>query len=302
MTADMQTNIRASRRRVARSRGALSGILLVILGAWAALVPFIGPYFNLAFTPQPDSAWHWTSARGWLEVLPGAAVFLGGLLLLFSASRAATVFGGWLAALGGAWLVIGPSLADPLNLDPGTPDPASGTGARAVEALLFFYAIGAAILFFASLALGRVSVLSVRDVRAAERRAEAEETERQAALEAAAAEQEARRRDEARRAELDGAGRHSEGAPVEGEAADEGGRRGGLFHRHQDGADTAAQDNRVAGDPQYRNGQAPQDAPQGAPQGQPTQQFPNAQPAPQYPNAQPVAPNQEQYGPADRPR
>src|SRR3569832_160483 len=172
MTADLQTNIRASRRRVARSRGALSGILLVVLGAWAALVPFIGPYFDLAFTPQPNTAWHWTSARGWLEVLPGAAVFLGGLLLLLSASRAATLFGGWLAALGGAWLVVGPSLADPLNLNLGTPDPSSGTSTRALEALLFFYAIGAAILFFATLAHGRESVLCVWDVRAAERRAE----------------------------------------------------------------------------------------------------------------------------------
>jgi hypothetical protein len=293
MTADMQTNIRASRRRVARSRGALSGILLVILGAWAALVPFIGPYFNLAFTPRPNTAWHWTSARGWLEVLPGAAVLLGGLLLLVSASRAATVFGGWLAALGGAWLVIGPSLADPLNLDVGTPDPSSSTGARALEALLFFYAVGAAILFFASLALGRVSVLSVRDVRAAERRAEAEETERRAAVEAAAAEEEARRRDAARDAarasEQDGAGRHAEGAPNEHEAAtSNGGRRGGLFHRHHD---EAAAEPRTAS-------------------AAPTQQYPNAPAAPQQgegypaqqnPNDRPVAPNQEQYG-TNRPR
>src|SRR3954453_918024 len=260
VTADMQTSIRASRRRVARSRGALSGILLVILGAWAALVPFIGPYFNLAFTPQPDTAWHWTSARGWLEVLPGVAVFLGGLLLLVSASRAATVFGGWLAALGGAWLVIGPSLADPLNLDVGTPDPSSGTGTRALDALLFFYAVGAAILFFASLALGRVSVLAVRDVRAAERGSEAEEPERRPAIEGAPAEEEARRRDGARTAEPDGAGRHAEDTPGEREvAASNGGRRGGLFHRRRD---EAATDRGTRADER-------------------TQQYPNAPAAPQ---------------------
>src|SRR3954454_2084509 len=78
VTADMETSIRASRRRVARSRGALSGILLMVLGLWAAFVPFIGPYFNLAYSPRPNDAWHWTAARGWLEVLPGAAAFLGG--------------------------------------------------------------------------------------------------------------------------------------------------------------------------------------------------------------------------------
>ena len=46
---------------------------------------------------------------------------------------------------------------------------------RAAETLLFFYAVGAAIMFFAALALGRLSVLSLRDVRAAEQRIAAEQ-------------------------------------------------------------------------------------------------------------------------------
>jgi hypothetical protein len=150
----------------------MSGVLLVIAGAWAALVPFIGPYFNLAYTPAPNEAWYWTAARGWLEVLPGAAAFLGGLLLIVSASRVVTIFGGWLAAAGGAWLVVGPSLADPLNLNLGVPDPASSTGVQALAELLFFYAIGGAILLLAGLALGRLSVRSLRDVQAAQRRYE----------------------------------------------------------------------------------------------------------------------------------
>ncbi|HVI35675.1 MAG TPA: hypothetical protein VM684_05560, partial [Gaiellales bacterium] len=86
----------------------MSGLLLLILGAWAALAPMIGPYFNVAYTPAPNDAWHWTAARGWLEVLPGAAAFLGGLLLLVSSSRVMTMFGGWLAAAGGTWLIVGP--------------------------------------------------------------------------------------------------------------------------------------------------------------------------------------------------
>ena len=197
MTTDMNTNIRASRVRVARSRGALSGVLLILLGAWAALIPFIGPYFNFAFTPSPNDAWHWTSGRGLFEVLPGATAALGGLLLLLSANRVTASFGGWLGAAGGAWLIVAPSLADPLNVSLGGPDPQSSSGVRTLEALLFFYAIGAAILFVAALALGRLSVHSVRDVKAAERRAAAEEA---AAAEAAAAErgtQDRRTRDHA---------------------------------------------------------------------------------------------------------
>jgi hypothetical protein len=162
-----------SRFRVARTRGALSGVVLVVLGAWAALVPFIGPYFDFAYTPSADQAWMWTAERGYMEVAPGAAAFVGGLILLFSTSRVMAMFGAWLGVAGGAWLILGPPLAGYLNVDLGQPDPASNLRVQTLESLFFFYAIGAAILFVASFALGRISTHSVRDVRAAERRAAA---------------------------------------------------------------------------------------------------------------------------------
>jgi hypothetical protein len=50
--------------RVPRSRGALSGVVLVLLGAWGALIPFIGPYFQFAYTPGTPR--HQTRRRrGW---------------------------------------------------------------------------------------------------------------------------------------------------------------------------------------------------------------------------------------------
>jgi hypothetical protein len=160
-----------ARFRVARSRGMLSGLLLVLLGAWAGLVPFIGPYFDFAFTPSPEDAWAWTAERGYMEVAPAAAAILGGLILLFTASRVMAIAGAWLGIAGGTWLIIGPPLSGYLNIDIGQPDPASDLRVRTLEMLFFFSAIGAAILFVASLALGRMSTHSVRDVRAAERRA-----------------------------------------------------------------------------------------------------------------------------------
>lgn len=170
MTADMDASIRASRFRVPRTRGAMSGVLLILLGAWAALAPMIGPYFDLAYTPAANDTWHWTAGRGWLEVLPGAAVFLGGLLLLLSASRVVASFGGWVAAAGGAWLIVGLPLADTMNITIGTPDPTSSTSVQAVESLTFFYGVGAVIVFLAAVALGRLSVRTLRDMRAAEQR------------------------------------------------------------------------------------------------------------------------------------
>ena len=73
---------------IPRSRGALSGGLLILLGGWGALVPFVGPYFGYAYTP--DNAWHFTLARVWLEILPGGAAVLGGVLIMVSARRLLT--------------------------------------------------------------------------------------------------------------------------------------------------------------------------------------------------------------------
>ena len=51
---DLDTGVhpRAGRLQIPRSRGAASGFLLLLLGVWGALIPFIGPYFNFAYTPS----------------------------------------------------------------------------------------------------------------------------------------------------------------------------------------------------------------------------------------------------------
>src|SRR5258705_13004385 len=112
--SDTRVHARGARLQMPRSRGAASGFVLILLGAWGAVVPFAGPYFDFAFSP--DQAWTWTAARGWLEVLPGAATVIGGLLLLGSRNRATAMLGGWLAGLAGAWFVVGRALAGPLGI------------------------------------------------------------------------------------------------------------------------------------------------------------------------------------------
>ena len=158
--------------RVPRTRGVLSGLLLVLLGAWGALVPFVGPYFHYAYTP--DSGWTYTSGRLWLEILPGAGALLGGLVVLTSAYRPAAHFGAWLAALSGAWFTLGGILGPTwsgINMNPGTP--VGGTTMRAFEQIGFFTGLGVAIVGVAAVAVGRFSVISVRDARRAERAAPA---------------------------------------------------------------------------------------------------------------------------------
>jgi hypothetical protein len=139
-----------------RSRGAASGFLLVLLGAWGALIPFIGPYFHYAYTP--DTAWTYTSARLWLEVLPGAAVFLGGILLMIATGRHVALFGALLAVAAGAWFTLGTTLSPLWNnhVTLGGSPAASTQFMRIMEELGFFTALGLVIVFVAAAAFGRI--------------------------------------------------------------------------------------------------------------------------------------------------
>jgi large conductance mechanosensitive channel len=142
--------------RVPRSRGALSGVVLVALGALAALIPFLGP-------------WAYTPARLWLQIVPGVAAAAGGLILLGSANRAFAAIGAWLAALAGAWFIIGPTLSR-LWVSSGFPQigsPVGGRLGRAVGLIGFFTGLGLVIVFFAALALGRLAVVGTRDAELA---------------------------------------------------------------------------------------------------------------------------------------
>lgn len=160
--SDTRVSARGGRLQMPRSRGAASGFLLILMGAWGALIPFVGPNFDFAFTP--DQEWIWTTARGWLEVLPGAATALGGLLLIVSGNRATAMFGGWLTVLGGAWFVVGRALAGPLGIgDVGAPVAATETKRVWLE-LTYFDGLGALIIFFGAVALGRLSVRTARDI------------------------------------------------------------------------------------------------------------------------------------------
>jgi len=162
--------------RIPRRRGGLCGLLLILLGAWGALIPFIGPYFKFAY--GPDKAWAYTSGRLYLSILPGAAAAAGGLLVLVTRSRAAGMFGGLLAAAGGAWFIAGAGIVDTVlnqtSIAPGTPlaHGAAGISSSAkwmfLEEIGFFTGVGILVIFFGAIAIGRFSMLSARDAARAD--------------------------------------------------------------------------------------------------------------------------------------
>jgi hypothetical protein len=140
--------------RLPRTTGAVSGISVMVLGAWGALIPLIGPWFHYAFGNY--QAWHVTSNRIWLDIIPGAVAFVGGWMLLTSAHRTSGLFGGWLAVLAGAWFAIGPAVSllwhragNPIGA------PTGGHIRQAFEWLGYFTGLGALIVGLSAFAMGR---------------------------------------------------------------------------------------------------------------------------------------------------
>jgi hypothetical protein len=159
--------------RVPRTRGAVSGALIALLGAWGALIPFVGPLFD--YSVGPDDAWNWTSGRLWLSVLPGAVAIVGGLMLMLSARRPTASFGALLGVLAGAWFIVGPTVSQLWNDGVSQAGVVHGSDTLQVFELLgYFLALGVLILYFAAAALGRLSMRSVRDVELQEETAAAE--------------------------------------------------------------------------------------------------------------------------------
>lgn len=159
---DTPTRGRRGTMQIPRSRGAVSGLLIIALGVWGALVPFVGPLFDFAFTP--DRPWAWTAGRGWLQVLPGVVAVLGGLMMFASRNRATAMLGSWMAVTAGAWLVVGRAAAGPLGLGEAGEPVAANESQRVWLELTYFSGLGALIIFLSALAVGRLSVRTARDI------------------------------------------------------------------------------------------------------------------------------------------
>ncbi len=161
------TTSRRSALSIPRTRGLITGLCLIVLGAWGAIIPFIGPYFGYAYINH--QTWHFTYGRLWLDILPGVAVLLAGLILVGASSRVTAVFAGWLAAVGAAWFVIGTQVSRLWNHGViQTGHPVGGYVRQTFEWLGYYYLLGAVVLFFAAFAIGRVSITAARDVLPAE--------------------------------------------------------------------------------------------------------------------------------------
>lgn len=144
--------------RIRRTHGITGGVLVALLGIWGGLIPFVGPYFHYAYTP--DKAWVYNNGRLWLEILPGAAALLGGMLLIGAKSRHVGLFGALLGIVSGAWFALGNVFAPLWTTAAPAGVPASvGTLHQAVEEVGFFIGLGVVLVLIAAWAAGRITAV-----------------------------------------------------------------------------------------------------------------------------------------------
>lgn len=151
---------------MARSRGSLSGLALMLLGAWGGLMLFIGPYFHFGYVP--DKTWVYDTGRLYAAIVPGGVALLAGLVVLATRSRWFAATCALIAALAGAWFVVGRAVLDIATSNPnayavGAPINASSLHRAVATNLATFTGVGLLIVLFAALALGRVSIGAYKD-------------------------------------------------------------------------------------------------------------------------------------------
>jgi hypothetical protein len=158
---------------IPRSRGSVCGVLLIVLGLWGGLAPFVGPYFHFGYTP--DKVWAYNSGRLYFSIIPGAAALLAGLLITLTRNRVLAITSGVLAALGGAWFVVGNGFVTDVlhrSISPGVPLLIGVAGTKAVglrsylELVTLFSGLGVLIVLLGAIVMGRFSLVAAKDMTA----------------------------------------------------------------------------------------------------------------------------------------
>jgi hypothetical protein len=103
----------AEASRVPVGRLGSVGVLMLLVGAWGGIIPFVGPVFG--YSADGASSWHWNLSHALLWLAPGAAACVAAAIVLGLVPFAAIDRGGpgvaivgFFAVACGAWFVIGP--------------------------------------------------------------------------------------------------------------------------------------------------------------------------------------------------
>ena len=89
-------------------RTAVTGLLMMLVGAWGGAVAYFGP--DIGLSPPGQHAWQWTTPHTILNLAPGAAAFAGGLMVILGSRLLVgglQRLGALLSFAGGGWFILG---------------------------------------------------------------------------------------------------------------------------------------------------------------------------------------------------
>ena len=155
------------------------GGFVTAVALWGGLVAYVGPRFGFDMGTT-DRAWAWNTGHTLLNLGPGVAGAVGGLLLLFGSSLLLPL-GAALGLLSGLWFLVGPSLEPLWRAGSGIAALGSSgsTTERGLEGLGYYYGTGATLLLFSAVALGLILAPAAPAVAAEPAAAEKAEEERE---------------------------------------------------------------------------------------------------------------------------
>jgi hypothetical protein len=133
------------------SPATVAGAVLVPLGAWAALEPFLLGGWD----------WSWHTGRYLLAVVPGIAAMVGGLIML-SARPRAVIAGGSLALAAGVWFVVAP-IAYSIFASTTLGTESTGESIRMAAWIPYFFGVGALISLVSAHGLGLIRPMQFAD-------------------------------------------------------------------------------------------------------------------------------------------
>ena len=79
------TPTRATGARAGSAGLRLIGLVAIVVSAWAAIVPYVGPTFG--YSADGTGSWHWTLAHSVLALIPGVIGVLMGFAILSASSE-----------------------------------------------------------------------------------------------------------------------------------------------------------------------------------------------------------------------
>jgi hypothetical protein len=130
------------------------GVVVTAVAVWGGVVAYVGPTFGFDMGTT-DRAWTWNTGHTLLNLGPGVAGAVGGLLLVLGPWMLLPL-GAALGLLAGLWFLVGPSLEPLWQTASGVAALGSSgsTTERGLEGLGYYYGTGATLLLFSAVALG----------------------------------------------------------------------------------------------------------------------------------------------------